>query len=150
LAQETESAKAEIAARLASLQADAEQAPKAEVADLAERGEKAAQKIDLGEAETRLLIDQQLRDRGWEADTKTLRYGEGIRPVKNRNMAIAEWPTKNGPADYALFVGTKLLGLVEAKRQRKNVSAAIDQSERYAAGVTHVDGGELVGGTIGW
>ena len=30
-------------------------------------------------------------------------------------MAIAEWPTANGPADYALFVGTVLVGVVEAK-----------------------------------
>ena len=49
-------------------------------------------------------------------------------------MAIAEWPTADGPADYALFVGTKLVGVVEAKRKRKNVSAAIDQAERYSTG----------------
>jgi type I restriction enzyme R subunit len=30
-------------------------------------------------------------------------------------MAIAEWPTATGPADYALFVGTTLVGVVEAK-----------------------------------
>jgi len=61
-------------------------------------------------------------------------------------MAIAEWPTANGPADYALFVGTKLVGFVEAKRKRKNVSAAIDQAERYASGLNRLDGGEVVGG----
>ena len=86
--------------------------------------------------ETRALIDQQLRDRGWEADTKTLRHSAGVRPAKGRNMAIAEWPTASGPADYALFVGTTLVGVVEAKRRRKNVSAAIDQAERYSVGVT--------------
>ena len=47
-------------------------------------------------------------------------------------MAIAEWPTANGPADYALFVGLTWVGLVEAKRKRKNVAAAIDQTGRYA------------------
>ena len=102
--------------------------------ELVERGEEAATKIDLDEAETRALIDQQLRDRGWEADTKALRYSAGVRPAKGRNMAIAEWPTANGPADYALFVGTMLVGVVEAKRRRKNVSAAIDQAERYSVG----------------
>jgi type I restriction enzyme R subunit len=146
LAQETEAAKNEVAAKLASIQAQAEQAPKAEAEALVAQSEVAAKKIDLDEAETRALIDQQLRDRGWEADTKLLRYSDGVRPAKGRNMAIAEWPTKNGPADYALFVGTKLMGLVEAKRQRKNVSAAIDQAERYAKGLSHAEGGELAGG----
>jgi hypothetical protein len=89
LAQETEAAKLEIAARLAALQAQAEQAPKAEVADLVTRSEEAAREIDLDEADTRALIDQQLRDREWEADTKRLRFGEGARPAKGRNMAIA-------------------------------------------------------------
>ena len=41
----------------------------------------------------------------------------------------------SGPADYALFVGLTLAGVVEAKRRRKNVSAAIDQAERYSSGV---------------
>ena len=30
-------------------------------------------------------------------------------------MAIAEWPTASGPADYALFIGTALVGVVEAE-----------------------------------
>ncbi|GGX51330.1 type I restriction-modification system deoxyribonuclease [Tateyamaria omphalii] len=90
--------------------------------------------IDLDEQSTRALIDQQLRDRGWEADSIELRHSKGTRPVKGRNMAIAEWPTEHGPADYALFVGEVCLGIVEAKRYRKNVSAAIDQAERYSAG----------------
>jgi type I restriction enzyme R subunit len=135
LAQESEAERAAIATKLAILQAEAEATPRAEFIELVERGEEAATKIDLDEAETRALIDQQLRDRGWEADTRTLRHSSGVRPAKGRNMAIAEWPTPNGPADYALFVGTTLVGVVEAKRRRKNVSAAIDQSERYSVGI---------------
>lgn len=135
LAQEVEAEKAAIADKLAALQATAEAAPRMELISLVELGEQAAAKIDLDEAETRALIDQQLRDRGWEADTAALRYSAGVRPAKGRNMAIAEWPTASGPADYALFVGTTLVGVVEAKRRRKNVSAAIDQAERYSAGI---------------
>lgn len=142
LAQETEAEKAAIAAKLVNLQAEAQTAPRAEVQELVERGEDAAAKLDLDEAETRALIDQQLRDNGWEADTKTLRYSLGVRPTKGRSMAIAEWPTANGPADYALFVGTMLIGVVEAKRKRKNISAAIDQSERYSIGFR--EGGDFV------
>jgi type I restriction enzyme R subunit len=48
-------------------------------------------------------------------------------------MAIAEWPTESGPADYALFVGLTCVAVIEAKRKRKNVSAAIDQAERLRA-----------------
>lgn len=146
LAQESEAAKAEIAARLAALQAEAAQTPRTEVADLAARAEAAAQHLDLDEADTRTLIDAQLRDRGWEVDTRALRHSTGARPVKGRNLAIAEWPTANGPADYALFAGTTLVGLVEAKRRRRSVSAAIDQAEGYARGLRDVEGGALVSG----
>lgn len=135
LAHESEVEKVAIAAKLASLQAEAEAAPRAEALELIQRGEQAAASIDLDEGQTRAIVDQQLRDRGWEADTKTLRYSAGVRPSKGRNIAIAEWPTANGPADYALFVGTMLVGFVEAKRRRKNVSAAIDQAERYSIAI---------------
>jgi type I restriction enzyme R subunit len=135
LARESENEKAEIASRLATLQAASEQAPKGETLEFLERSQEASSRIDLDEAETRALIDQQLRDAGWEADTKALRYSEGVRPVKGRNLAIAEWLTASGPADYALFAGLTLLGVVEAKRKRKNVSAAIDQAERYSTGI---------------
>ena len=149
LAQDTEAEKIEIAARLVALQAIAEQAPKTETLQLIQRGEEAAAQIDLDEAATRARVDQQLRDRDWEADTKQLRYAQGIRPAKGRNMAIAEWPTASGPADYALFVGTKLIGVVEAKRRRKNVSAAIDQAERYSASVAQPESGEFAAGPWG-
>lgn len=51
--------------------------------------------MDLSEAETRMIIDEQLRNAGWEADTKNLRYSKGTRPSKNKNIAIAEWPTSS-------------------------------------------------------
>ena len=60
-------------------------------------------------------------------------------------MALAEWPTESGPADYALFAGLTCVGVIEAKRKRKNVSAAIDQAERYSRGF-FFRGGEAAGG----
>ena len=135
LAEETGAEKAALAAKLEALQAAAEAAPRIEALKLVEKGEAAASKLELDEAETRALIDQQLRDAGWEANTRTLRHSAGARPSKGRNMAIAEWPTAKGPADYALFTGTTLIGVVEAKRKSKNVSAAVDQAERYAKGM---------------
>lgn len=105
----------------------------------AAHGEQAAAKAGMTEAETRMLIDQQLRDAGWEADTINLRYSKGTRPVKGKNLAIAEWPTaamdtgNHGRADYALFIGLKLYGIVEAKRTNKGVSAILDhQCREYA------------------
>ena len=55
----------------------------------------------MNESETRALIDKQLRQVSWEADTNNLRYSKGTRPVNGRNIAIAEWKTnsKIGDAD---------------------------------------------------
>lgn len=106
----------------------------------------AAENLDLDEADTRRIIDEQLRLRDWEADTDNLRFSNGTRPAKGRNMAIAEWPTSSGPADYALFIGTKCIAVVEAKRSNKNVSAVIDQAERYSKGFQfHGDAAEPIG-----
>lgn len=90
------------------------------------------------EEETRYLIDEALRQAGWEADTQTIRYAKGVRPQKGHNTAIAEWPTGSdasykGYADYALFIGTKLVGVIEAKAIHKDVSSVIDyQCKDYA------------------
>ena len=78
-----------------------------------------------------------------------MRHAAGTRPRKNHNLAIAEWPTASGPADYALFVGEELIGVVEAKRKRKNVAAAVEQAERYARGLHWANGGKPVGGPWG-
>ena len=146
LAQEAEQERNKLIDQLAVLQAAS--TPPQTVA-LIELAQQTAAEIDLDEAATRAIIDRQLRNRGWEVDTEVLRYGRGARPAKGRTMAIAEWPTANGPADYALFIDTSCLGLVEAKRRHTNVSAVIDQAERYARGFTPRDGAETAGGSWG-
>jgi type I restriction enzyme R subunit len=104
-----------------------------------------SRRIGMSEAETRLLIDQQMRDAGWEADSVELRYSKGARPAKGRNRAIAEWPTdsyacKYGMVDYALFAGLKLVGVVEAKASLDDVPSAIDaQCRDYACGIRDED-----------
>lgn len=120
IAQEAEEKKSAALADLLALQNAAAQATPQQKAQQQGQAEQAAQGIDLDEAATRAIIDEQLRARGWEADTPTLRYSQGTRPVKGKAMAIAEWPTASGPADYALFYGLQCLGTVEAKRKRKN------------------------------
>ena len=107
-----------------------------------ERIKKSAQnnKI-LTEKDTRVIIDAQLRRVGWEADTDALRYSKGTRPERGRNIAIAEWPTDSktgdkGFADYAFFVGTKLVAITEAKRQISDIPSVIDgQCKDYAANI---------------
>ena len=95
----------------------------------------------LTEAETRSIIDSQLRAAGWEADTPNLCYSKGTRPVKRRNIAIAEWPTLSivngkGYADYALFVGFKLVAILEAKKLDTDIASIIDnQCSEYAKGI---------------
>lgn len=102
------------------------------------RSEKAANQRPKTEAETRMIIDEQLRQVGWEADTDNLRYSKKTRPAKGRNLAIAEWPTdstvgRGGRADYALFVGEELVGVIEAKAEYEDIPSVLDyQAEDYA------------------
>lgn len=106
---------------------------------------KAASQRQKSEAETRYMIDEQLRLVGWEADTEVLRYSKGIRPVKGRNIAIAEWPTNStvgnkGFADYALFVGLRLVGIIEAKAEHKDIPSVIDyQGKDYPRNIRAED-----------
>lgn len=107
--------------------------------DRSEQAAATSENMELTEAETRIIIDEQLRKFGWEADTNNLRYSKGTRPQKGRNLAIAEWETdssvsKNGYADYALFVGLKLVGIIEAKKAMTDIPSVIDyQCKDYAS-----------------
>lgn len=131
LAEETEAEKAAFAKELEALRRSQ---PAAAAAQNVQRAARAAQGVSLDEDATRRLIDQQLRDAGWEADTETLRYSKGTRPETGRTLAIAEWPTESGPADYVLFHGLTPLAVVEAKRESKDVSGDLAQARRYSKG----------------
>lgn len=105
----------------------------------------AISKAKLTEAQTRAIIDEQLRKVGWEADTENLRYSKGTRPQKGKKIAIAEWPVKatktaDDRADYALFIDEQLIGIIEAKAYEKNVYAIIDnQCHEYARNIKDED-----------
>lgn len=142
--QETE---AQTRARLAALEAQLAE-KNAELAKQTEQERKAYQNeitdqaikrtLDLSEEESRFLIDAQLRKACWQADSKALRFSEGVRPEPGVNKAIAEWPTgkdetgKQGFADYVLFVGLKPIAVVEAKRKNIDVPAKLNESYRYS------------------
>jgi type I restriction enzyme, R subunit len=136
MASEVEAAKAALEQRLAAQQAETTTQPREAVTAFVAAANTAAAAVHLDEAETRKLIDQQLRQAGWTADSATLVYAQGTRPEKNKNLAIAEWPTHSGPADYVLFVGLTPMAVVEAKRQSVDVSAALQQAKRYSRGFT--------------
>lgn len=114
----------------------------------------ASRHVVLSEELTRILIDQQLQESGWEADTQELTYKNGTRPEKGVNRAIAEWPTNNGPADYVLFAGLTPIGIVEAKKENTNVAGKIPQAERYSRGFKVepplIGAWQLAGQTIAW
>jgi type I restriction enzyme R subunit len=48
--------------------------------------------------------------------------------------AVTEFPTENGPADYALFVNGRLLGILEAKKVTVNPQNVLEQAKRYSSG----------------
>lgn len=104
------------------------------------QGRKASKEIEYSELETRRIIDEQLKVAGWEVDTLNFRYAKGTRPKKGRNLAIAEWPTYsdekgNGFVDYALFIGEKLVGFIEAKKYSKDIAGTMIETKTYAKGV---------------
>lgn len=95
------------------------------------QAESVSEGLDISEEETRFFIDEQLRRVGWTVDTKEICYSKGARPQKGVNQAIAEWPTdskvsKNGYADYALFIGLQLVGIIEAKKAMLDIPSVID------------------------
>lgn len=115
------------------------------------RASQAASQRQKTEAETRYIIDQQLRQVGWEADTENLRFSKGNRPAKGRNLAIAEWPTdstvgNHGRADYALFIGLQMVGIIEAKAEHKDIPSVLDyQGKDYPRNIRAADAQYRVG-----
>ncbi|MBS0368106.1 MAG: type I restriction-modification system endonuclease [Proteobacteria bacterium] len=134
MAAEAETAKHELVQRLEAMQVQASAQPPQVVARLVEAANNAAATLKLSEADTRKIIDEQLAAAGWTADSTYLTFSRGARPQRGQNMAIAEWPTETGPADYVLFVGLQPVAVIEAKRKHLDVSAALQQAKRYSRG----------------
>lgn len=129
---ELEANQTELAHKLAELQRQAEAQPQQLQMEFKQAGLQAASRLDLDERQTRRLIDVQLVDAGWVADSDALVYQKGARPEEGRNLAISEWPADGGRADYALFIGLTCVGVIEAKRESVDVPSTLQQAERYA------------------
>jgi type I restriction enzyme R subunit len=79
------------------------------------------------------LIDPRLRAAGW----KIVTFDES-KPLTEYNFcAIKEYPTANGPADYALCINGQILGIVEAKKLTLGPQNVLTQAERYSKGVAN-------------
>ena len=146
--EEQEQKIAELSKQLAVVQTAASGTSKKE---RVKHSESVSSMMNWTEAQTRCLIDEQLRKAGWEADTQNLRYSKGTRPVKGRNIVISEWPTKSafqnhGYADYAFFIGEKLVALMDAKKVSEDVASTIDvQVKDYASHIRAEDLSYTVG-----
>ncbi len=82
------------------------------------------------EEKARIEIDKKLIQSGWviqDMDRINLSAGIGV--------AVREFPTNTGEADYALFVEGKPVGIIEAKREEKgeSITSVEEQTARYAA-----------------
>ena len=86
----------EAAERIASIQQDAQATSAATVQAVFVRAADAASELELDEADTRALIDAQLRAAGWEADSNALRWSADVRnpgmmtPPMNRPSAVMQ------------------------------------------------------------
>jgi len=63
-----------------------------------------------------------------------IKFREGLDVFALDRHAVEEYPTGNGPADYALFVKGKLLGIIEAKRVKIGPQNVLEQAKRYSRG----------------
>lgn len=81
------------------------------------------------EAKARQIIDKKLIQSGWVIqDLRQLNLSAGV------GVAVREFPTSTGPADYALFVEGNPIGVIEAKKSTaaENLTTVEEQSSRYA------------------
>ena len=74
-------------------------------------------------------IDKQLVACGWVIQDK-----RELNLAAAKGVAVREYSTEVGPADYVLFVNQKPLGIIEAKREEEGskISTHESQVEEYA------------------
>ncbi len=78
-------------------------------------------------------IDPQLESLGW----RVVPFTENCSLADLNNCAIEEYPTENGPADYALCVDGRIIGVLEAKKITLGPQNVLTQAQRYARGLTN-------------
>jgi type I restriction enzyme, R subunit len=86
----------------------------------------------------KLRIDTRLRSLNppWHI----IPWRDGLDTSKLACHAVTEFPTENGPADYALFVDGILIGIIEAKKVTVNPQNVLEQAKRYSRGAANGPG----------
>ncbi|MBL8351388.1 MAG: DEAD/DEAH box helicase family protein [Burkholderiaceae bacterium] len=81
------------------------------------------------EDQARAEIDKRLAQAGW-----VLQDRAQLDPSAGRGVAVREYPTDTGPADYLLLVDREAVGVIEAKRDEEGqrLTEHEAQTERYA------------------
>ena len=82
------------------------------------------------EDKARQDIDKMLTDSGWviqDYDDRNLSAGLGV--------AVREYPLSKVHADYALFIDSQPVGVIEAKKYGHTLSGVVEQSEKYLDGL---------------
>lgn len=69
------------------------------------------------EQKARQNIDTQLIQAGWIVQDL-----KDFNPSAGSGIAVREYPTKSGSADYILFVDRKPVGVIEAKKEGHTLS----------------------------
>lgn len=108
----------------------------AERARLLDNAEQASRE-PLTEVQVRDRLDAMLTEAGWDvqnagADLNLYVQGDW----RGSGVAVREVTTARGRADYALYVERKLVGVIEAKREGADLSAAEEQADGYADHLT--------------
>jgi type I restriction enzyme R subunit len=76
----------------------------------------------------RIYIDRMLTEVGW-----LVQDFKALNPSASLGVAVREYSTESGSADYILFVDRKPIGVVEAKKEGHTLSQVHDQTTRYSA-----------------
>ncbi|MFB6705754.1 DEAD/DEAH box helicase family protein [Streptomyces sp. NPDC056333] len=100
--------------------------------NLVSRARLAAQE-PLSEVKVRDRIDQMLDEAGWVVQNAKGQQDLFI----SRGVAVREVTTAAGRADYLLYVDRRLVGVIEAKQEGADLTAAQGQADRYAEGLTN-------------
>jgi len=82
------------------------------------------------EQRARRQIDAMLTAAGWAIQDR-----KDINLAAAPGVAVREFYTKGGPADYLLFLGTRLVGVIEAKKAGVTLTSVEAQTRDYAAKV---------------
>jgi len=86
-------------------------------------------------------IDRQLKQAGW-----LVQKLKDYNPNAGLGVAVREYPTSTGPADYVLFIDREAVGIIEAKAEDygQKITTVEEQSARYATSdFKHIDEADI-------